>query len=105
MIESQKYESQGPINFLAKSKQPILIQSPNEHLNTFFGGGLQHGMVTQLYGESGSGKTQTAMLFALGVHYSIYYIGDGTKFNCWVSICRQGLAFWQIYGTGIFIHE
>jgi RecA/RadA recombinase len=28
-------------------------------------------MITQLYGEAGSGKTQTAMLFALGVHLKI----------------------------------
>jgi RecA/RadA recombinase len=47
--------------------KPILIQSLNNHINKFFGGGLQYGMITQLYGESGSGKTQTAMLFGLGV--------------------------------------
>lgn len=41
-------------------------------MNKFFGGGLQPGMVTQLYGESGSGKTHTAMLFALGVMVYLY---------------------------------
>ena len=45
----------------------MLIASPNRHLNAIFGGGLHQGMITQIYGEAGSGKTQTAMLFALGV--------------------------------------
>ena len=46
----------------------MFIQSPNKYLNLFFEGGVHHGMITQIYGEAGSGKTQTAMLFALGVN-------------------------------------
>lgn len=33
------------------------------------GGGLHKGTVTQVYGESGTGKSQLAMLWALGVHF------------------------------------
>lgn len=47
-----------------------MIPTPNPHINQFFGGGLQYGTITQLYGEAGGGKTQTAMLFGLGVHAS-----------------------------------
>lgn len=68
MIETQKSEAHTLIDLLSNTtNKQSHIQSLNEHLNKFFGGGLQPGMVTQLYGESGSGKTQTAMLFALGV--------------------------------------
>lgn len=52
MIESQKYDSQAPIDVLSlnsKTKQTC-IQTPNEHINRFFGGGLHYGMITQLYG-------------------------------------------------------
>lgn len=68
MFESQKNDSQSPINtiFQSNTKNPY-IPSANPHFNTFFGGGLHHGTVTQIYGEAGSGKTQLSMLFALGV--------------------------------------
>lgn len=67
MIENQR-ESQAPLDTLLGTKiKNSFIQSLNHHINAFFGGGLHHGMITQLYGEAGSGKTQLAMLFALGV--------------------------------------
>ena len=53
----------------------MFIQSLNKHLNAFLGGGVHHGMITQVYGEAGGGKTQMAMLFALGVSY-LSNIGD-----------------------------
>ena len=47
--------------------QPPFIRSVSQELDKFMQGGLHKGTITQLYGESGSGKTQIAMLFALGV--------------------------------------
>lgn len=50
MIEAQR-ESQNPLNTLFGNKnKPSFIQSPNHHVNAFMGGGLHHGMITQLYG-------------------------------------------------------
>ena len=69
MWETQKTNENIYENHLLSSFKPkaTLISSPNRHLNAIFGGGLHQGMITQIYGEAGSGKTQAAMLFALGV--------------------------------------
>lgn len=45
----------------------LLIKSISTELDDFLQGGLHKGTVTQLYGEAGSGKTQVAMMFVLGV--------------------------------------
>jgi septal ring-binding cell division protein DamX len=45
----------------------MFIRSISNELDEFFEGGLHKGMVTQVYGESGCGKSQLAMLFAIGV--------------------------------------
>lgn len=55
------------------------VRSSNAELNEFLGGGLHKGMVTQLFGEAGSGKTQVAMLFALGVHLGIVRPSQGVS--------------------------
>ena len=69
MFETQKTGSQSETDiFFDPKMKNMFIQSPNKHLNTFLGGGMHQGMITQIYGEAGSGKTQAAMLFALGVN-------------------------------------
>lgn len=56
MFENEKYEN-------------MMIRSISNELDEFFEGGLHKGMVTQVYGESGCGKSQLAMLFAIGVPF------------------------------------
>lgn len=48
----------------------MLLPSISKELDEFFAGGLHKGTITQLYGEAGCGKTQIAMMFALGVHFN-----------------------------------
>jgi RecA/RadA recombinase len=45
----------------------LLVRSVSGELDDFLEGGLHKGVVTQLYGEAGCGKTQLAMMFILGV--------------------------------------
>lgn len=45
----------------------MLVRSISKELNELFEGGLHKGIVTQLYGEAGCGKTQVAMMFVLEV--------------------------------------
>ncbi len=54
MFENEKYEN-------------MFIRSISNELDEYFEGGLHKGIVTQVYGESGCGKSQLAMLFAIGV--------------------------------------
>ena len=48
------------------------MRSISTELDSFLEGGLHKGTVTQLYGEAGCGKTQVAMMFLLGVPYSLF---------------------------------
>ena len=43
-----------------------MISTGSASLDELLGGGIRHGMITDVYGESGSGKTQ--MCFALAVN-------------------------------------
>lgn len=43
-----------------------LISSGLPFLDEFLGGGLHRGLISQLYGESGTGKTQLCMQFMMG---------------------------------------
>lgn len=56
MFDNEKYEN-------------MFIRSISNELDEFLEGGLHKGTVTQVYGESGCGKSQLAMLFAIGVSF------------------------------------
>jgi RecA/RadA recombinase len=58
MFENEKFEN-------------MYIRSISKELDEYFEGGLHKGIVTQVYGESGCGKSQIAMLFTIGVIYRI----------------------------------
>ena len=45
----------------------VFIRSSSKELDEFLSGGLHKGMVTQIYGEAGTGKSQIAMFYVLGV--------------------------------------
>lgn len=53
--------------FEGEKIEGMFIESITKELDDFFEGGLHKGCITQIYGESGCGKSQTAMLFAIGV--------------------------------------
>lgn len=50
----------------------MFIKSISKDLDAFLAGGLHKGTITQVYGESGCGKSQLAMLFAIGVNVLKY---------------------------------
>lgn len=50
----------------------MFIKSISKDLDLYLEGGLHKGSITQVYGESGCGKSQLAMLFAIGVNISQY---------------------------------
>ena len=45
----------------------MCVRSLSKELDSFLEGGLHKGIITQVYGEAGSGKSQLAMLYTLGV--------------------------------------
>ena len=53
--------------FEGEKMDSMCIRSVSKELDGFLAGGLHKGMITQVYGEAGSGKSQLAMLYMLGV--------------------------------------
>ncbi len=47
------------------------IRSISKELDDFYEGGLHKGIISQIYGEAGSGKTQVAIMYSLGVTINI----------------------------------
>jgi len=47
----------------------LCVRSISKELDNFLEGGLHKGIITQVYGESGCGKSQLAMFFVLGVYF------------------------------------
>jgi replication-associated recombination protein RarA len=104
------WESQGSQNWpqgitlKEVMKKNLLITSPNKYLNLFVGGGFHEGMITQLYGEAGSGKTQTAMLFALGVSI-LLSVGNFQEPKSRLPRHRKVTSLWSVHLTGLQLHE
>jgi RecA/RadA recombinase len=66
--EGQEASLRGHFNMFDNEKyENMFIRSISNELDEFFEGGLHKGTATQVYGESGCGKSQLAMLFAIGV--------------------------------------
>jgi RecA/RadA recombinase len=63
--QTQSTHKEGYFNMFQHGE--TLVKSTSKELDQFFEGGLHKGIITQLYGEAGCGKTQLAMLYALGV--------------------------------------
>lgn len=70
--EGQETSLRGRFNMFDNEKyENMFIRSISNELDEFFEGGLHKGTVTQVYGESGCGKSQLAMLFAIGVSHRL----------------------------------
>ena len=57
--------------FLNQKQSHFYLKSFNKKLNQFLEGGLHTGIITQIFGESGSGKTQMAMIFSIAVSFRL----------------------------------
>ena len=53
--------------FEGEKLENMCLRSVSKELDGFLAGGLHKGTITQVYGEAGSGKSQFAMLYLLGV--------------------------------------
>lgn len=58
-------EVEFPSFFELKQRQPSLIKSGSSEIDLMLGGGISPNQITEIYGESGSGKTQFAIQVAL----------------------------------------
>ena len=58
--------------FLNQKQSHFYLKPFNKKLNDFLQGGLHTGIITQIFGESGSGKTQMAMMFSIAVSFFLF---------------------------------
>jgi len=49
--------------------EQYFIRTVSRELNDFLQGGFHKGIITQIYGEAGCGKTNIAILSTIGVKY------------------------------------
>lgn len=54
------------------------IKTVSKELNDFLQGGFHKGVITQIYGEAGCGKSNLAILSTIGVRITLFRLFRGT---------------------------
>ncbi|MGC8608579.1 MAG: DNA repair and recombination protein RadB [Thermoplasmata archaeon] len=70
-------------------------------IDDLMGGGIESGIITELYGEGGSGKTNLSMIFSCSVMNSgmkvIYIDSEGFSSERFLNICSSDLKKFKLY--------
>lgn len=82
----------------------MFIRSISKDLDLYLEGGLHKGSITQVYGESGCGKSQLAMLFAIGVK-NFQYLDHNKRHPLLLLIDLEGIELESLHFDSLQLRQ